>query len=68
MAGCVQGDRVEVANLEVFAIEEQMVEVAAVALELRPGIKDLAENILHNQHVLTDTEYAAESFLEIGRG
>jgi hypothetical protein len=52
VAWCVQGDRVEVADREALAIAEQMVELAAVALELGPRIEDLAEDVLNNTDVL----------------
>ena len=53
---------------EPVAIGEQPVELAAVALELRAGVEDLAEHFLHDGDVAADRQHAAELLLEIGRG
>jgi hypothetical protein len=68
VAWCVQDDRVEFADREALAVNEQMVELAAVALEFGPGIEDLAEDVLNDTDVLADAERAAEPFLDVGRG
>jgi hypothetical protein len=45
-----------------------MIELAAVALKLRPGVEHLAEDVLHDTNVLADAERAAEPFLDVRRG
>ena len=68
VAGRVQRDRVERADREALAVGEQMVELAAVTLELGPGIEDLAEDVLNDTDVLANSEHAAEPFLDVRRG
>src|SRR6516225_5053299 len=63
----VQGDRVEVADSEALVIDEQMVKLAAVALELGPSVENLAEDVLNDADVLAYAERAAEPFLDVGR-
>ena len=62
VARCVQSDRVEVADSEALKIDEQIVELAAIALELGPGIENLAEDVLNDADVLADAERATEPF------
>ena len=64
----VKGDRVEFADREALAVNEQMVELAAVTLEFGPGIEDLAEGVLDDADVLADAERAAEPLFDVGRG
>ena len=62
MARCVQDNRVEFADREALAVNEQMVELAAVTLEFGPGIENLAEDVLNDADVLADAERATEPF------
>ena len=48
------------------SILEQPVELAAIALELRALIEDLAENLLDNPDVLPNAQLAAAFLLNIG--
>ena len=64
----MQGDRIESADREALAIDKQMVELAAVALELGPGIEDLSEDVLDDINFLADAERAAEPLFDVGRG
>jgi hypothetical protein len=58
----------QAADREALAVDEQMIELAAVALKLRPGVEDLAEDVLHDTNVLANAERAAEPFLHVRRG
>ncbi len=60
MAGCVHRAGLDRADLEGVAILEQVVELAAVALEFGAGIEDLAEGVLDDGDLVADAEPAAE--------
>ena len=67
MAGRVQRARRDRAQHEVVAVLEQPVELTAVALEIRAGVEDLAEHVLHDGDVPADGEQAADLALQVGR-
>ncbi len=56
------------ADVKAVAFLEQLVELAAVALELGALVEDLAEGVLHHGDLVADADLAAEVFLQIGRG
>ena len=45
-----------------------MVEIRAVALEVRTGIEKLAECLLHGDDMFADSDFSAELLLQIGCG
>ena len=67
MSRRVQDPTAKRANPERVAFAEQSVELAAVALELRPLVEDLAERVLHHGNIGADADLAADPFLDIGR-
>ena len=67
MTGRVNGSAGHLANADLVAFPEQGVELAAVALELRARIEDLAEHVLHDRDIGADGDLAAKLLLEIGR-
>lgn len=64
MAGGVDGPGLDVADPERLAVVEQVVELAAVGGELRLGVEQLAEGVLHHGDVVADGQGAAELLLE----
>ena len=64
----VQHPRREAADREAVAVDEEPVELAAVALELGALVEDLAEGVLDDADVLADADPAAQPLLQIGRG
>ena len=68
MSRRVQDPTAKRANPERIAFAEQAVELAAVALELRPLVEDLAERVLHHGDLLANADLAADTLLYIGRG
>ncbi len=52
--GVCSAARVDGPQGEAFAVVEEMVELAAVALELRAGIEDLAEHVLDHGDARAD--------------
>lgn len=67
MAGRVNRECGQRADLIAVAILEQAVELAAVALELGAFVEDLAEGVLDDGDVLADADLAAELALYVGR-
>ena len=53
---------------EFLLVPEELVELAAVALELGPGIDHLAEGLLDDGDALADRELAADLRLDVGSG
>jgi hypothetical protein len=66
MPGGVQGAGMQVADAKAFLIDEQHIELAAVAGEPGLGIEQRAEHFLHLGDLRTDAGMAAELFLEVG--
>ena len=57
---------IQFADLETFAILEQMIEIAAVGLEIS-CVKDRSENSLHVLDVLADADIGPGLGLDVGR-
>ena len=66
MAGRVEHLRLELADVEALAVLEQVIEVAAVGLQIG-GVEDRPENALHILDVLADADLGAGLGLDIGR-
>ena len=67
MARGVQNTPLKTTNGKGVAFLEQLVELAAVALELGAGIKRLAKYLLNVANVRTDTGFAAQFLMQVGR-
>ena len=67
MTGRVQHIAAHLADHEGIALGKKLVELAAVALELRALVEDLAECILHNLNPVADADLAPDTFLQVWR-
>ena len=56
----MQSDEAKSAQGQRVAVVEEAVELRAVAGELRAGVEDLAEHLLHPHDLAADGELAAE--------
>ena len=64
----VEGDQGDVAVHQRLAVDEQPVELGAVAGEAGAPVEDLAEHVLHRDDVRPDGELPAELLLQVGSG
>ncbi|MCY1236929.1 hypothetical protein D9M72_496050 [compost metagenome] len=64
MSRYMQDRCLEIANLEPVTILEELIELAAVPLELGAGIEDLAEDLLHPDNLAANRERAPEFGLQ----
>lgn len=64
VAGNVKNRRIEIADLEAVAVQEKLVELAAVFLKLRAGVEDLTEDLLNANDLAADRKLAAEFSLQ----
>src|SRR6056297_227583 len=54
--------------MKAVALGKELVELAAIALELRAFVEHFAKGILNNLNAVADTDLSAQSLLQIGRG
>jgi hypothetical protein len=66
MAGRVHGKAPHAAHRLAFAILEQPVDLAAVALKLGALVEHVSKHVLYDQDILTNPDLAAETLLYIG--
>ena len=68
MAGDVQSNPFNLAKIERLTVHEKMIELRPVPLEIGTGVEQLAENLLHTNYTLADTQLSSQPFLQIGGG
>lgn len=66
MAGCMQCGA-QRANAERLVVDEQVIELTAIAGHIATGIEQRAEDLLYRRNLTADADLPAELFFQVGR-